>query len=86
MYEVLVNCFAVAGLMLKCTVGHCINLWFTFNKDTVLLPTNLLHVPDRTCNIYMFVCKYEDTYCIVFNPISEWVSGCCQPARESIES
>ncbi len=29
-------------------VGHCVNLWFTSNKATALLPTNLLHVPDRT--------------------------------------
>ncbi len=29
-------------------VGHCVNLWFTSNKATALLPTNLSHVPDRT--------------------------------------
>ncbi len=34
-------------------VGHCANLWFTSNKATALFPTNLLHVPDRTCNIYL---------------------------------
>ncbi len=36
-------------------VGYCVNLWFTSNKATALLPTNLLHVPDRTCNIYVHV-------------------------------
>ncbi len=30
------------------SAGHCTNLWFTFNKATAQLPTNLLHVPDRT--------------------------------------
>ncbi len=40
-------------------VGHCVNLWFTSNKATALLSTNLLHVPDMiTCMyMYMYLCE-----------------------------
>ncbi len=42
-------------------VGHCVNLWFTSNKATDLLPTN--PVPDRTG--LMLSCLGHTTYICV---------------------
>ncbi len=57
----------VAGLMLKCWPPYKLvgKLVLPSNKPTILLPTNLLHVPDRTAEplqgIHVDVYTYMST-------------------------